>query len=1110
MAYRYSHSEEGQLSSHWGKKTMHYLGVKIRDPNENGKTAVAIIVKDMKGEVKVEHHGGRRTANSSNCTMFKSRKKPYKQVTEPEIVGKPYEPITIIEIVILCKFKTTVTLHPLAMSPPDIARQDADKPEMEVAVSVPDPLLSESYLLDSNLLKVTVEALYSAPDSWNLSGPPFNYVISLQLPMIGEKEFALIFANGVLKSGTEKEPSSRPKKWPQGNILAPGAQYIPESFIQSTSYEEEDGELNRKEDRDFRLEAETDKRRVMWDTERRCFIDPAAVLCFQKRIAECRFWPIEIMKIPQIAGVKGGGGKPGKGEKAEDDGQISSHGVAYINMAPLLYPGVQRIRGAYQVVAFNEAEVFSKTKRQHSVLREVVRQGSVMGKAGGPISMASPSTRQGPAKGSKDDKATKEKETLKKASAILKPSTSETVADVEQPVILNLEGQQYVDAKSYIVVEFALEKPLVPKRPPEELATRVKELIPPRPALPHRTAGAQKAVNDYHSQITSIAAAVLEEYQELFKHDQGRETPVDYQTLEEQKRKLNYELNFSGKYFAFKEQLKHAVVKIVREKYLKTVPFEDMEQLQTFLSELYIYLVDQMHIALNKTLSMDVPDPVPQSFLDLAQLKHFAREAEINEDFNLAAKYYKERLARDRNNPDHWFDYGCFCLLISDNGKAEECFHEAVALDQRHLNSLLLSGVMAALGEQYKNAETFFEDATCINPGSILAWTLLGLFYETEENIIGSEMAFQEANKQLQIQMSSRQSTEEAKVSLRRNVEDFEETGEVSGPEKGPKEGDAAFEGAGITEIGTASAPDDSTSASVSSKQPAGLVHKSGSATTIKSKKAPQKGPSKGNDSESGTMMQYHTNGILPKISPQESKLSEVSAQPCTTIYIETAHFLLQVNALPFVQRALAHELLCPEGGPSCRYHIALARFHLTRKEFHEAEENLEKAVQINHRDPDAWALTGHLQYLNKNYAKAKECYERTTHFITDASEMHPVYLRLGSIYLQEEEYEKAKNTYLMACKNSPSCLSWLGVGIACYRLEELTEAEDALSEANVLNNTNAEVWGYLALVCLQTGRQLEAEQSFKYAVKLNLQNEALLQEIHRLQELVGFGNPAF
>ncbi len=52
-------------------------------------------------------------------------------------------------------------------------------------------------------------------------------------------------------------------------------------------------------------------------------------------------------------------------------------------------------------------------------------------------------------------------------------------------------------------------------------------------------------------------------------------------------------------------------------------------------------------------------------------------------------------------------------------------------------------------------------------------------------------------------------------------------------------------------------------------------------------------------------------------------------------------------------------------------------------------------------------------------------------------------------------------------------------------QLGEYTEAEDALCEANMLNNMDAEVWAYLSLVCLKTGRQVEAEQSFKFAIKV-------------------------
>uniref|UniRef100_A0A8B9PZH3 Cilia and flagella associated protein 70 n=1 Tax=Apteryx owenii TaxID=8824 RepID=A0A8B9PZH3_APTOW len=117
---------------------------------------------------------------------------------------------------------------------------------------------------------------------------------------------------------------------------------------------------------------------------------------------------------------------------------------------------------------------------------------------------------------------------------------------------------------------------------------------------------------------------------------------------------------------------------------------------------------------------------------------------------------------------------------------------------------------------------------------------------------------------------------------------------------------------------------------------------------------------------------------------------------------------------------------------------------------------------------------------FKNDLGEAKECYERTVSFVVDAAEMHFVYLRLGSIYLEEKEYGMAKQTYLLACKNSASCLTWLGVGIACYRLEEMAEAEDALAEANALNNNNAEVWAYLALVCLQVSGQPASYFSLK------------------------------
>uniref|UniRef100_A0A8C0BTZ7 Cilia and flagella associated protein 70 n=1 Tax=Buteo japonicus TaxID=224669 RepID=A0A8C0BTZ7_9AVES len=152
---------------------------------------------------------------------------------------------------------------------------------------------------------------------------------------------------------------------------------------------------------------------------------------------------------------------------------------------------------------------------------------------------------------------------------------------------------------------------------------------------------------------------------------------------------------------------------------------------------------------------------------------------------------------------------------------------------------------------------------------------------------------------------------------------------------------------------------------------------------------------------------------------------------------------------------ALAHELLSLQGGPSCAYYLALAQTYLLKEDLSKCEECLCEAIRIDYMNPNVWAQKGHLCYLKRDFGEAKECYERTINFVEDAADMHFVYLRLGSIYLEEKE------------------------------LEEMVEAEDALSEANALSNTNAEVWGYLALICLQGGRQLEAEQCYKYTVKV-------------------------
>lgn len=70
----------------------------------------------------------------------------------------------------------------------------------------------------------------------------------------------------------------------------------------------------------------------------------------------------------------------------------------------------------------------------------------------------------------------------------------------------------YLEARSYIYLEFELHQPLVPRREAEKLAKLVSEYIPPRPPMRRAVGGSQKAIEDYHSQIASVSSMVLEEF----------------------------------------------------------------------------------------------------------------------------------------------------------------------------------------------------------------------------------------------------------------------------------------------------------------------------------------------------------------------------------------------------------------------------------------------------------------------------------------------------------------------------------------------------------------------------------------------------------------------
>lgn len=142
-----------------------------------------------------------------------------------------------------------------------------------------------------------------------------------------------------------------------------------------------------------------------------------------------------------------------------------------------------------------------------------------------------------------------------------------------------------------------------------------------------------QAVRYFHQQVGSVVAHITEQCEELFGEEQILSKTC---SREEMKAQLKQALIASGRYFTFKEQMEvrgptsitrtlklfcnhflvfsscwqqtcedllfwqPAVVRVIRNVMQRREPFTDQQELSDFINKLYVCLVDQTYVALNK------------------------------------------------------------------------------------------------------------------------------------------------------------------------------------------------------------------------------------------------------------------------------------------------------------------------------------------------------------------------------------------------------------------------------------------------------------------------------------------------------------------------------
>lgn len=185
---------------------------------------------------------------------------------------------------------------------------------------------------------------------------------------------------------------------------------------------------------------------------------------------------------------------------------------------------------------------------------------------------------------------------------------------------------------------------------------------------------------------------------------------------------------------------------------------------------------------------------------------------------------------------------------------------------------------------------------------------------------------------------------------------------------------------------------------------------------------------------------------------------------------------------------------------------LCLARCAMLSKAHDTAYAHLMRALEVDATDPRPFELLGDVHYACGRFKEAQEGY---THALAlsggvDNVGGHPpaslkLILNLGKASLVCGRLKDARGVFMSACGVSPVASTWLGAGIAMCREGDLDGAEAALAEANLLDASNADVWGYLCLVALLSERVDEAEHALNAAFKVGIDHAPLLAEVGSL-----------
>lgn len=146
----------------------------------------------------------------------------------------------------------------------------------------------------------------------------------------------------------------------------------------------------------------------------------------------------------------------------------------------------------------------------------------------------------------------------------------------------------------------------------------------------------------------------------------------------------------------------------------------------------------------------------------------------------------------------------------------------------------------------------------------------------------------------------------------------------------------------------------------------------------------------------------------------------------------------------------------------------------------------------------ECYTLRGNAYYMKNNLFNSAEDYVKAIRKRSKNQEYDLKMLyRLGYTFIKRQTWDDAKTVFVEILKINPNfSFAWRYLGLSLMRLGNHTSAEEALSEANLLDIENYENWGFLTLFCLKEERKYQAIECLNELFKTKYSNIEILEEI--------------